>query len=118
MARATLLDAARAEKGTGLASEIEHFMNVDDREYAYDEVSALFDAMSLAEQNRGPGSRAVIDRARALLIDAGFYRVMPDDEAANTFRSNGGAPEDFRLKGVRYTTDFTVDEWQWPPGGE
>jgi len=117
MTRATLLEAVRLKvqraRTSPLASEIEHFMSLDDREYAYDEVSALFDAYDLAE--RETKDRKVINAARDLLIVHGFYRVMSADEQANTFTSSGRAPYDFRLGGTAYTSDpNTVDGWQWP----
>lgn len=116
MTRETLLAAVKAEPyTTPLGGEIEHQMSIEDREYAYDEVSALFDAYRYAEQETK--DRRVIERCRDLLVEHGFYRVMPQEERDNTFTSSGRAPYDFKRKGVMFTTDFTIDNWQWPDVG-
>jgi hypothetical protein len=114
-ARAALLaDVKALPDAPPLGSEIAHYMSVDDREYAYDEVSALFDALALAEHETK--DREIMGRARALLIKHGFYREMPADEIASTFRTKPGPVWDFKLGGIAYTTDYTVEEWQWPEG--
>lgn len=111
--RCALLNACqKVLKRSPLGGEIEHFMTLDDREYAYDEVSALFDAYALAEQETK--DRRIIDAARTLLIEVGFYRVMPDEEIADTFMSSGRSPWNFKRGGVAYVTDFNTDSWQWP----
>lgn len=119
MTRATLLEDVRKlvanARTSPLAAEIEHFMSIEDREYAYDEVSALFDAYDLAE--RETKDRRVINRCRDLLVVHGFYRVMSPEEQANTFTSSGRAPYDFKIAGTAYTSEpHTVDSWQWPEG--
>lgn len=113
MSRETLLHFVKLEPKTSpLGSEIEHFMSID-REYRYDEVSALFDAFDLAEHETK--DRRVIDRCRTLLIAHGFYRAMSQDEIANTFTTSGRPPYEFKRKAVAYTADpNTVEGWQWP----
>jgi len=116
MNRATLLDLVQTQRLAGgeFDSEVEHHVNgIDDREYAYDEVSALFDIYDLAVNETK--DRHMIQLCRKLLIAAGFYRVMTQDEIDNTFRSNGGKVYDFVLAGLKYTTDETTEAWQWPP---
>ena len=113
MSRETLLSAARLEAtSTPLGGEIEHHTHVDGRDYAYDEVSALFDAYAFAE-NETKDLR-VIRRARELLIEHGFYRIMPPEEIANTWHFPARTAWDFKLKKQPYTTDYTINDWQWP----
>lgn len=53
-------------------------------------------------------------RARLLLIEHGYYRIMPIEEALNTFTTSGRPPYEFRYNGEAYTTDHTIEAWQWP----
>lgn len=103
-------------------SEVRNLLDVDDREYAYDAVSAAFDAEDRAEgwivDGNSPDARKVRAGAREALIAIGFYRVMTQDEIDNTFVSSGRSKWNFKLKGVPYTSDDQiVEKWQWPPDG-
>ena len=94
-----------------LRSEIAHQLSVDREEWdgaPYDEVSALLDTLQLAEDTL---QKALVKNCRRILIDIGFYRVMPAEEVASTVTSNGGAPYAFRMDGTAYTTDFNHDAW-------
>jgi len=115
MTRALLLELVQTQRLAGgeFDSEIDHYVNgIDDREYAYDEVSALFDLYDVEVSERH--DRHMIRLCRRLLIAAGFYRVMPQDEIDSTFRSSGRKVWDFVQDGVKYTTDHTTESWQWP----
>lgn len=98
-----------------LLCEVEfHTHDVGGREYAYDELSALFD---VEERNEGPeGDRAVLRAARQLLVALGFYRPMSADEIASTVVSRGRVWA-FKVGGVAYTADDPVELWQWPGEG-
>ncbi len=116
MSRETLLEATKLiGRSTPLGGEIEHFMTLDERDYAYDEVSALFGAYHIAIGNRDD---VVIRAARRLLIAHGFYRVMTQYEIDNTFNTNGRKVWDFVHAGLKYTTDHTFDDWEWPDEAE
>jgi hypothetical protein len=98
-----------AARSPELASEISyHVHDIGDREYAYDEVSAVFDI----EDHEGT-SRALRTTVRRALIAIGFYRPMSEDEINNTFVSSG-TPWAFKLDKVAYTHDDPAEEWQWP----
>lgn len=99
-----VMECAKASKAFG--EEIEHFLLVGDREYHYDPVFALFDAMNLEDQKR-----AVVDTCRTLLIEFGFFRVMPQDEIDATTVSPGISKWVFKRGGVAYTTDEHEDDW-------
>lgn len=106
MNRSEMIAIIKASTNKEFLGEIEHFMGIEERDYDYDEVSALFDAMNLENQ-----SNSVVRTCRNVLIEFGFFRVMPDEEIENTYVSNGRVPWNFKLKGVAYTTDETDEEW-------
>jgi hypothetical protein len=121
MTRPEMIGAIRAVADPELQDEVDYFLNLD-REYEYDEVSALFDIENRMEicvaeadtpTHRRQASR-LLRVARRALIDIGFYRVMPPEEIDNTFTSSGRAAWAFKLEGHAYTTDETAEEWQFP----
>lgn len=85
--------------------EIEHYLGIEDREYNYDAVCALIDA----EEAEGQ-SRTMVRKLRSMMIDIGYYRVMPQEEIENTFTSHG-TPWVFKMDGVAYTSDRSSSEW-------
>jgi hypothetical protein len=96
--------------------EITHQLGVD-REYAYDEVTAAFDAEDRAEtwvQEGNVEARPLLKAARQALIDIGFYRSMPGQEIDNTYTSTGGSPWAFKLAGIPYTHDEPAEGWMFP----
>ncbi|AKF13603.1 hypothetical protein PHIN3_340 [Sinorhizobium phage phiN3] len=106
MNRKEMIEAICEVSSLEFQTEIGHFMGIDEREYDYDQVSALFDAMNMEGQ-----TRHVVTIARSLLIQFGFYRPMPQDEIENTYVSGGRVPWFFKLNGIRYTSDETDEEW-------
>lgn len=123
MTRAEMIAIIKAVDDKEFKDEIDFHLCLD-REYGdnYDEVSALFDVEDRAEMwgteaatpDQRKAARRLLKIARRVLIDIGFYRVMPQDEIDNTFTSSGRAPWSFKLDGVAYTTDETTEEWQFP----
>lgn len=110
--RPAMIAVIRAVSIGKFQSEIAHYMGIEEREYAYDELSALFDIM-MTHQEKG-GDKFLLRIARQKLFDIGFYRIMPPSEIANTFRMGGGPVWDFKLNGVPYISDDPIDDWQWP----
>lgn len=96
-----------AKRLPGFGEEIRHFMSIGDREYDYDPVFALFDAMNMETQ-----TRAVIDTCRTLLIEFAFYRVMPQHEIDNTEVSPGISKWHFKRGGTAYTSDEPESVWE------
>ena len=115
--RAAMIDIVKAVKDTDFQSEIRYFTNdIEERDYVYDELSALFDILDRNDQK--DGDKRLLKVARQVLIDLGFFRIMPQDEIDNTYTSSGRSPWDFKLGGVPYTTDETHEHWQFPDEGE
>lgn len=106
MNRQQMNEAIRARGPGSFQEEINHFMLIEEREYDYDELCALFDTMNMEGQER-----PVITVARTLLIEFGYYRPMPQEEIDNTYTSGGRVPWHFKLNGIRYTSDETEEEW-------
>lgn len=118
MDRPALIAAIKAVRDEEFLSEVDHFVNnVDDREYEYDEVSALFDISERAEEGEYANSRRLLTICRRLLIDAGYYYAMTPKQVANTYRSHGPA-WDFKLDKTPYTSDECAEDWRWPEGAE
>lgn len=127
MERTEMIAAVRAVADAEFQDEVGHHLSIEDREYAYDEVSALFDIEERAEtwgaEAATPAQRKqakrLLEVAQRVLIGIGFYRVMPADEIANTtIMGNRRAPWAFKLDGIAYTSDDTIEEWQFPPEPE
>lgn len=123
MDRQQMISLVRAVADKEFASEVNYFVHgIDEREYGYDEVSALFDILDRSEQAIADyddpklkrESRRLLKVARETCIAIGFYRVMPQEEIDNTYTSSTRAPWTFKLKGVAYTSDDPADDWQWP----
>lgn len=99
--------------------EISYYMSIEEREYKYDEVCALFDYESQLEEFLvGPCDvkyrmqyRGELKVVRRTLIDIGFYREMLQDEIDNTWRSDSRSPWHFILKEKKWTTDEHASEW-------
>lgn len=119
MNRAEMNAYIRENAAPALRGELEHFMSIEEREYAYDEVCAALDVMDRSETALSDGldkagrrrARAELAAARSMLIAIGFYREMPPEEIESTFTSSGRAAYEFKLNGVAYTTDEIKDEW-------
>ena len=105
--RLEIICKINAQASGFLREEIDHQMTVE-REYEYDELDALFDTEDNAE---GWGKRNLLTACRRLLIEIGFYRVMPQSEIANTWVS-GGTKWDFRLDGQPYTGDYSREAFE------
>jgi hypothetical protein len=108
--RAEMIAAVNASNLTVFREEVDHHMGIEDREYAYDEVSALFDIEDRAEDWK---HRSLLREARRILIEIGFYRVMPVEEQERTMVSHGTVWA-FKQGGTAYTSDHLVCDWQWP----
>lgn len=116
MTRGEMIQAVLAVDDEEFQGEVDHFVHgVEEREYAYDEVSALFDIEDRAEDPHD-GDRRLLKLCRQTLIAIGFYRVMPQDEIDSTFRSGDGSVWCFKLNKLAYTTDHNVGDWQFPDG--
>ena len=74
-------------------------------EDTYDELDALFDTVDLAE---GWKARNLLIQCRKMLIDVGYYRVMPDSQIARTWVSSGTRWH-FKMSGVAYTADHSQE---------
>lgn len=109
LSREQMVSLIKEKAPKELRDEIGHYMTIEEREYPYDEVMAVLD--TLVRQEDEDGDKKLLKQARQILIDLGFFRVMPQEEIDNTFRSGRGPVWDFALKGVKYTSDFTYEEW-------
>lgn len=102
-----------------LQSEIQHYMDIEDREYDYDPVCALLDIEEAHQQVLADGIaepyrrqyRRTLAAARRVLIGIGFYRIMTQDEIDSTVRSDNRVPWAFKLDGAPYHTEETASEW-------
>lgn len=98
--------------GTATASfreELEHYLwGVDDREYEYDPVFAVFDI----EDRNGlkEGDKRLLREARKLLIAIGYYRPMTDEDIRNTWVSSG-TKWAFKMGGVPYDAVGPSESW-------
>lgn len=111
--RQRLMTLVRDHADLEFQSEVRHYVNdIGDREYAYDEVSALFD-IEMSAQEPG-GDKRLLKIARTMLIEVGYYRAMSAEEIANTYVSPGISKWQFKLHGLAYRTDETTEEWQFP----
>lgn len=119
MTRQEMIEIIKSFDDANFQSEIRHYMSIEDREYAYDEVCAVFDVEEACEEflkdrsadkASAKETRATLKFARRALIAIGFYRVMPQEEIDNTWSSSGYI-WNFKEKGVAYTSDETVSEW-------
>lgn len=108
MTRKEIIELINAQANGFLREEIDYSMTLD-RDYIYDELDALFDTEDRAEDFK---ERGLLVSCRRLLIEIGFYRVMPESEINNTYVSSG-TKWDFRLNGTAYTADdsrYTFEE--------
>jgi hypothetical protein len=120
MTRPEMIAAVRAVDDAEFQDEVGHHMGIEEREYSYDEVSALFDVEERAETwgveaatpAQRKAARRLLQVARRVLIGFGYYRVMPAEE---TFTTSGRSPWAFKLDGIAYTSDEVIDDWQFPP---
>lgn len=104
-----------------LRDEVSCSLGFEDRDYPYDEVCAVLDIedryeSALSYLNYEPRSevekewRHLLNEARSILIELGFYRVLTQEEIDNTW-SSSGARWAFKRKGVAYDSDSTAEEW-------
>lgn len=107
MNRSEIIEKINAQASGFLREEIDHQMTVE-RDYEYDELDALFDTEDNAE---GWKKRGLLRQCRMLLIEIGFYRIMPQSEIDNTWVS-GGTKWDFRLDGEAYTGDHSREGFE------
>lgn len=96
--RQKLIERLKAGVSEYLQEELEHFMDVDDREYEYDLADAFFDAESRAENLR---NRKVITECRKIMIEMGAYIPMTQSDIESTAVSSGTA-WCFKLNGIPY----------------
>ena len=116
MLRSEMIKLILKDKNKEFQSEIGHYMSIDDREYAYDEVSALFDLHNAAEDFH---DRDMLRVTQRLLIEIGFFRVMTQEEIDSTIRSDGRKPWDFKHMKIAYTSDYSADSFgMFPPEKE
>ncbi len=108
VSRARANEIVLAETDLAFKDELTYHCHSVERTEPYDAVSGLFDIEDQAENH---GNEALLNVARNLLVKIGFYRVMSPLEIASTVTSDGRHPWDFKLNGVAYTSDSTVEEW-------
>lgn len=113
--RRAIIEKIKSVDNAYLQAEINHLLDIDNREYKYDELTALFDLEDSLKYNwdKTPQNRALLKLIRTIMIDMGYYRPMTGDEISSTFCSNGRVPWDFKLKTVAYTTDYPAEEWMF-----
>ena len=109
--RQKLLDAAK-DAPQELADEIDYKVNDIDHEDAYDAADAILDIYDDAEHN---GERKLLNACRVVLIAAGYYRPMSQDEIDNThtWSSSGrkANPWCFKRNKIAYTCDEGINPW-------
>lgn len=100
-------------------SELAHHLSIEEREYAYDAISALYDIEDRAETGlrerpsveEAKTLRRLLRIAREALIGIGVYRAMTEEDIANTY-SSSGSKWAFRLNGTAYErADDAVDQF-------
>lgn len=119
MTREQMIEAIRAVPDANFQSEIAHRMGIEDREYEYDELSAILDLedrieVAISDKDATKDDRSALRFARQTLIQIGYYRAMSDDEIENTWTSSGRSPWTFKLAGVAYTENEDFPEPQFP----
>ena len=77
------VDHELPEEGEEEYDEVQAFMDIDDRDDAFQR------------------------ECRKILIDIGYYRVMPQAEIDSTYVSSG-KKWDFKRKGIPYTQDHAI----------
>lgn len=114
--RREIIEKIKSIDNSHFQSEMEHFLNVDDREYKYDELTALFDLEDSIKYHwdKNPKNKSLLDLVRTIMIEIGYYRKMTIDEISSTFCSNGRSPWDFKLNTIPYTSDYPAEEWMFP----
>lgn len=107
--RQSTIERLKANISQYLREEIEHKLNIDREESdeVYDTCDALLEIYDMAECN---SELKLIKECRLILIDLGFYRIMPQSEIDNTTVSRGTV-WDFKIKGTAYTSDSTFNDW-------
>lgn len=97
----TLIRAELARVSSkALNDEIEHFLSIDDDEdRPHDYYDAIDQAYDLAID---VNDRKVIVPARRVLIAIGVYRIITEDEIANTVTLGRGKKYDFQHEGAKY----------------
>lgn len=115
MTRAEMIALALASPSAAFREELSFLVHgVDDREYAYDELSAVFDIEERAEGREG--NRALLLAAREVLIAIGFYRPMSHAEEQSTYVTRGNVWA-FKRRGTPFICDDPAELWQWPNEG-
>lgn len=99
-----VMDSADPE----LQAELQYLLKSVERYEPYDAIDAVFDIEDRAHENEDLN---LLKFSREALIKIGFYRVMPEAEIEATVVSGGRDPWDFKLEGLAYTSDFTIEEW-------
>jgi hypothetical protein len=74
----------------------------------FDEADAFVDLDDLAECE--PNWRSFRSECRTILIAAGFYRVISEEEIARTYTSSGNAYA-FKHRGAKYWADDAMCTW-------
>lgn len=120
MNRAEMIARVRAEANPAYREELAHYMGIEEREYAYDEVCAALDiedriAQALRDDmpaEHRAGYRRTLANARRVLIDIGFYKPVAElhAELGELIQSTGPRYA-FKLDGVEYDTAETSEEW-------
>ncbi|WP_298983415.1 hypothetical protein [uncultured Roseibium sp.] len=118
MTRDEMISLVKAETDETFIEELGHHLGIDDREYEYDELSALFDIEDRAEiwvKQRYKGAMKLLNVSRRLMIAIGFYVPMSaeDIERSLSWSSSGGTrdPWAFKMGGVAYEL---CDGWLEP----
>lgn len=102
-----------------LREEVSYHVHSVDREYPYDEVCAILDIEERYEEalryereaSVKKECRHLLNEARSVLIELGYYRVLTQEEIDNTW-SSSGVKWAFKRNGVAYDCESaTAEEW-------
>lgn len=113
LTRNKAIERILAEQDTEFKRELAYYTGIEDREYPYDELSALFDVESIADEDQ---NAELLATTRKVMVDIGFYRLLTKEELETAVVSGGHKPWAFKKKGAGayYTSDYTVEEVQFP----
>ena len=103
---------ARLQQGVSrdLQNELNHWMEIDrdppeEGEQPYDVADAFLDVENLSDTEKAYVEYRA--ECRRILIDVGYYRIMPQKEIDDTIVTSG-TKWAFKLKGVAYTQDQAI----------
>ncbi len=111
-ANITRLAKLAIERDDMVGANLEHYLTTQQEGEDWvegtsqlDYCDAVFQCEQFAEEAGSRGESALLRALREFLIEAGFYRIMPQEEIDRTYVS-GGKKWNFKLRGVAYTADY------------